>query len=138
MAGSGLNLALAPAKSDHLEAGLKWRESPSGWRASVALFRGGHRGRDRRGHQRRRALDLPQCRGGRAARGAELQAAREWGSLGVTISASTLEGGVRRAFARQRFPGVPQRTGYLDLRGVPHPRLDLGFEARHSAEALRE
>jgi iron complex outermembrane receptor protein len=129
---SGLNLGLRPAKSDHLEGGVKWREAP-GWRASAALFRvdtedeivvdtnvGGR--------------STFRNAGGTRREGAELQAAREWGPVGVTLSGSALKAAYEDPFAGKRIPGVPQRTAYLDVRWSPAAALDVGLEARHSAK----
>jgi hypothetical protein len=62
-----------------------------------------------------------------------LQSARDWGALGVTLSAASLKAVYRDAFSGNRIPGVPDRTAYLDVRWRPGPGFDLGFEARHSA-----
>lgn len=129
---SGLNLSLRPARSDHLEAGFKWRED-SGWRASAALFRvdtedeivvdtnvGGR--------------STFRNAGGTRREGAEVQAERQWGPLGVALSASTLRAVYQGAFSGNRIPGVPERTAYVDLRWSPTAALVVGLEARHSAK----
>ena len=129
---SGLNLALRPAKSDHLEAGVKWREA-SGWRASAALFRVDTRDEivvDTNVGGRSTFRNA----GGTRREGAELQAARAWGPVSVTLSASALKALYEETFAGNRIPGVPERTAYLDVRWSPLPALDLGLEARHSAK----
>jgi iron complex outermembrane receptor protein len=128
---SGLNLDLRPAKSDNFELGAKWTDA-AGWRATAAIFRidtddeivvdtnAGGRSTFRNA-------------GGTRRDGIELQAARDWGTVGFSASASALRAVYRDLFAGNRIPGIPAHTGYLELHWRPDERRDLGLEVRHSA-----
>jgi iron complex outermembrane receptor protein len=128
---TGLNLDLRPAKSDNLEAGLKWTD-PAGWRATTAVFRietddeivvdtnvGGR--------------STFRNAGGTRREGVELQAARDWGVVALSGSFSSLRAVYRDVFSGNRMPGIPAQTAYLDLRWRPGERFDAGFEVRHSS-----
>ena len=127
---SGLNLALRPAKSDNVEAGVKWTD-PSGWRATAALFRietddeivvatnvGGRSTFRNAGGTRREGL--------------ELQADGRVGPVAITAAMSSLRARYRDVFAGNRLPGVPERTAFVDLRWRPAERWEAGVEMRHA------
>jgi len=127
---SGLNLDLRPAHSDHFEAGLKWRD-PAGWRATLALYRvdtddeivvatnvGGR--------------STFRNAGGTRREGVEVQAERDWGSLALLASYSSLRAVYRDVFAGSHIPGIPERAAFADLHWRPFGAAELGLEVRHS------
>jgi iron complex outermembrane receptor protein len=127
---SGLNLDLRPARSDHLEAGVKWTD-PVGWRATAALFRvdtedeivvatnvGGR--------------STFRNAGGTRREGVELQAERDWGAVALLASYSELRAVYRDVFSGNRLPGIPERAAFADLRWRPRAAAELGLEVRHS------
>ena len=60
--GTGFNTALQPQTSLQLELGAKWRDDGAGPGHRGRAVPRRHRRRDRRAHQRRRPLDLPERR----------------------------------------------------------------------------
>ena len=127
---SGLNLELRPAKSDHLEGGLKWSD-PGGWRATAAVFRvetddeivvatnvGGR--------------STFRNAGGTRRDGVELQAERDWGPIAVLASFSSLRAQYRDVFSGNDMPGIPQRAAFADVRWRPGGPAELGLEVRHA------
>ena len=131
---TGLNLDLGPAKSDHYEAGLKWREE-AGWRASGAVYR----------VETDDEIVVATNVGGRATfrnaggtrrEGVEVQAERAWGALALLASFSTLRARYRDVFSGNDMPGIPQRAAFADLRWRPAAAAELGLEVRHSGRML--
>jgi iron complex outermembrane receptor protein len=127
---TGLNLDLRPAKSDHYEAGLKWREE-AGWRATAAIYR----------VETDDEIVVATNVGGRATfrnaggtrrEGVELQAERDWGAVALLASFSTLRARYRDVFSGNDMPGIPERAAYADLRWRPAASAELGLEVRHS------
>jgi iron complex outermembrane receptor protein len=127
---SGLNLELRPARSDNVEAGVKWTD-PAGWRATAALFRidtddeivvatnvGGR--------------STFRNAGGTRRGGIELQADGRVGPIEVSAAYSSLRAEYRDVFSGNRIPGIPDRTAFLDLRWRPAARWVIGLEVRHS------
>lgn len=144
---SGLNLALRPARSRNLEAGLKWRPR-SGLRADLALFQA----------DTRDELVVATNLGGRATyanatrsrrRGFEFEAqAALTDRLGLQFTWTTLEAEVRedylacaaspcaaptRRIARGApLAGVPRSLGWLQLDWTPDARWQLFATLRHT------
>jgi iron complex outermembrane receptor protein len=128
---SGLNLDLRSAKSDNVEAGIKWFDT-EGWRATAAVFRvdtddeivvdtnvGGR--------------STFRNAGGTRRDGVEVQAARDWGWLAASAAASSLRATYRDIFPGNRIPGVPAQTLYLDLDWRPTICHALALELRRSS-----
>ena len=131
---SGLNLELRPAKSDHYEAGLKWREA-GGWRATAAVYR----------VDTDDEIVVATNVGGRATfrnaggtrrDGVELQGERDWGALALLTSFSALRARYRDVFSGNDMPGIPERAAFADLRWRPTAAAELGLEVRHSGKML--
>ncbi|HEX5130358.1 MAG TPA: TonB-dependent receptor, partial [Usitatibacter sp.] len=127
---TGLNLDLRAARSDHLEAGLKWTDR-AGWRATAALFRvdtddeivvatnvGGR--------------STFRNAGGTRRQGVELQAERDWGAFALLASYSELRAVYREVFSGGHIPGIPERSAFAELRWRPVAAMEVGLEARHS------
>ncbi len=133
---TGLNFALAAAKSDNLELGAKW--AAPGWRATAAVFR----------VDTSNEIVVQTNTGGRTTfrnagdtrrEGIELQAEREWGRFSVTVSAALLDATYREGFAAttgKRIPGVPRETAYADLRWRPNHAWLIAMEARHAGRVF--
>ena len=145
--GSGLNLALQPARSRNLETGLKWRPRP-GLRADLALFQASTRGE----------LVVATNLGGRATftnatrsrrRGIEFEAQAALAeTLSLQLAWTTLDAEVRqdylacaatpcaaptRRIARGTpLAGVPRSLGWLQLDWTPDPRWQLFATLRHT------
>jgi iron complex outermembrane receptor protein len=126
---SGLNLDLAPAKSDHLEGGIKW-SAQGGWRARAALFR----------VETEDEIVVATNAGGRATfrnaggtrrQGVELQAERAWGPVALLASFTSLTARYRDVFAGNDMPGIPRRSAFADLTWRPAAGALLGLEVRH-------
>jgi iron complex outermembrane receptor protein len=123
---SGLNDALAPARSRNLEAGLRARRDD--WRASVTLFRtrtrdelvvasssGGRSVFANAGPTRRRGVEL--------AYAVELAPRWHLDASATWIDATVLETGLH-------IPGIARRSGFVELRWSPRDDLDLSLDAR--------
>jgi iron complex outermembrane receptor protein len=131
---SGLNLDLRAARSDHLEAGVKWND-PTGWRATAALFRVDTDDEivvDRNVGGRSTFRNA----GGTRREGVELQAERDWGVVAVLASYSQLRADYRDVFSGNDIPGIPKRTGFADVRWRPVAATELGLEVRHSGRVF--
>jgi iron complex outermembrane receptor protein len=148
--GSGPNLALRPARSRNLEAGLKWRPRP-GQRIDLALFQ----------TDTRDELVVATNLGGRATfanatrsrrRGLELEAqATLTDTLGLQFAWTTLDAEVREAYlacagtpcaAPTRLvargtplAGVPRSLGWLQLDWTPGAEWQLFATLRHTGAA---
>jgi iron complex outermembrane receptor protein len=131
---SGLNLELRAAKSDHYEAGLKWRED-GGWRATAAIYR----------VQTDDEIVVATNVGGRATfrnaggtrrDGVELQAERDWGAVALLASFSALRARYRDVFSGNDMPGIPERAAFGDLRWRPAGAAELALEVRHAGRIL--
>jgi iron complex outermembrane receptor protein len=147
---SGLNLALRPARSRNLEAGLKWRPRP-GQRFDLALFQA----------DTRDELVVATNLGGRATyanatrsrrRGVELEAqAVLTDTLGLQFAWTALDAEVREAYlacagtpcaAPSRpvargtpLAGVPRSLSWLQLDWTPGTRWQLFATLRHTGAA---
>lgn len=123
---SGLNDALAPARSRNLEVGLRARRAT--WQASLALFRsrtrdelvvassaGGRSVFANAGPTRRRGLELAWA--GVLAPRWRLETSATW------IDAAVLDSGLR-------LPGIARRSGFAELRWTPRDALDLLLHAQ--------
>jgi iron complex outermembrane receptor protein len=131
---SGPNLDLRPARSDHYEAGLKWRED-GGWRATAAIYR----------VETDDEIVVATNVGGRATfrnaggtrrDGVELQAERDWGTVALLASFSALRARYRDIFSGNDMPGIPGRAAFAELRWRPAAAAEVGLEVRHSGRIL--
>ncbi|KFN50584.1 TonB-dependent receptor family protein [Arenimonas composti] len=143
--GSGLNIALRPARSVHAEAGLRWRGARAD--ATIALFQartrdelvvvanqGGRSYFDNAGLSRRRgveaAFEAELAPAWRFAASYTFLDARHQRDFATCATPPCTGGDTLLIRAGARIPGLARHTGWAELRWSPDARTDVLLEGR--------